>query len=636
MTQRRLNRGCPRRIGGLGALALAASLSLSLACGCSNGTGEPTDQGVSDDRPGIVVPKDKIGIDHHMGETIEPVDVIEETLENPGMEVSDGMDGDAADQGAPDDPGKEAGPLSGQIKVIPQLLDFGFVPGGQEGKIPFAVQNLGPGALILEKFTIAGAPEISLIVGFDPKVQLDHVAYEIQPPVLLKEGAQFDGFVKFVPLQAKEIYSEMRVFTSDATYPDGFQVHIQGNKKMPCLQFDPPELDFGPLVVGDGAEAEVTILSCGELALSLFDLSFASAALQAGLSLDFAKFPEGVPPDIDHPLTLESGEKVKVKVLYQPDTANPKGPDGIPIPGAFEMMAKTNTFSQSEFMDVAGFAVTDACAMPIVKVEEGLEVPVGTLMHLSGLKSYSPYGDIVEFNWTASQPAGNGGFLIPNDSVAEPTFLVGVPGDYEFSLTVDDEQGKGTCQVTSVTVSATAAEVATFILTWKTVTAFEPVPPFFGQDLDLHFLHPNAAGVDADEDGKPDGYYHLPWDAFWYNAYPNWDNKQPTAWYDDDARLLYDNVDGTGPEVVVMGLKCNAGNDYRVGVHFFDDYDYGPVVATIQAHVSGEMVWETQATLKDLDLWEAGVFHCGPNTVESVPGPLIKHDYINPSFVIPP
>ena len=185
-------------------------------------------------------------------------------------------------------------------------------------------------------------------------------------------------------------------------------------------------------------------------------------------------------------------------------------------------------------------------------------------------------------------------------------------------------------------VDATAAEVATFILTWKSVNPLTPVPPFTGQDLDLHFLHPNAAGVDADKDGKPDGYYHLPWDCFWYNAYPNWDNPQPTIWHDDDARLLYDNVDGTGPEVVVMGLDCAPGNDYRFGVHFFSDHDYGPVVATIQAHVSGTMVWEGQATLKDLDLWTAGVFHCGPDNVTGVPGPLIKHDYVNPSCVVPP
>ena len=616
-----------------------ATLGLAVALGScgSGGTGELDSSAEEDVRHDVFVQKDHAvvpdlsdggppemtdGTDGNTGETGKDLNLLDTDL--------------ATDPGPPFDPGPEAGPLSGQVKVVPALLDFGFVPGGQEGKIPFAVKNMGPGALILEKFTIAGAPEVSLLVGFDPKVLSDRVEYDVHPDVILKEGAQFDGFVKFVPLQPSEVYSEMRVFTSDKAHPDGLQVHIQGNKKMPCVEFSPPSIDFGPLVVGQSRELEVTLDSCGELGLTLLDVGFPSEAVQAGFSLDFSKFPSGEAPTIEKPVTLEPAGKVKLTIFYEPTQANPKGPDGIPIPGDFELMVTANTFAQSEFLGVSGFAVTDACAMPIVKVEEGFEIPVGTLLHLSGASSYSPFGDIVEYQWTVSQPDGNEGFLIPDDKSAEPTFLVGVPGVYEFGLVVDDEDGKGTCQVTSVVVEATAAEVATFILTWKSVTPITPILPFLGQDLDLHFLHPDAAGVDADKDGKPDGYYHLPYDCFWYNAFPNWDNMQPTAWHDDDARLLYDNVDGTGPEVVVMGLKCIPGNDYRFGVHFFSDHDYGPVLATIQTHVDGAMVWEGQATLQDLDLWEAGVFHCGPDNVTGVAGPVIKHGYVNPSFVVPP
>jgi len=617
------------------ATAIALAGVLSCSSGGSNDDGAPDTMG-EDARAESIISKE-LPFQDLQGDVLD-----EGTKDKDGvLEIPDNPDagdlfGELNDNGQTKDQGQETGPLSGKVKVVPYQIDFGFVPGGQEGKVPFAVHNVGTGALILEKFSLSGSPEISLIVGFDPKVLVDEIVYEIQPQVLLKAGAKFDGFAKFVALQSDEVYAEMRVFTSDGEYPDGLQVHIVGNKVMPAIQFSPPVLDFGPVVVDETAEMEVLLDSAGDLPLSIFDVKLPTAAVQAGFSLDFSSFPGGVVPEVNSPLVLEPADDVELKVVYSPIVPNPKGADGIPIPGDFDLEVKANTFSQSEFLGLSGFAVDDDCAMPIVTVTEGMEIPVGTLLHLSGTSSYSPYGEIVEYKWSMSQPEGNGGFLIPNDAVAEPTFLVGVPGEYQFGLVVDDEMGKGTCQETTKTVSATASEVATFTMTWKSVDPIIPEPPFMGQDLDLHFLHPNAAGVDADKDGKPDGYYHLPWDCFWYNAYPNWDNKQPTAWYDDDARLLFDNQDGNGPEVVVMGLKCIPGNDYRFGVHFFDDHGYGPVEATIQAHVSGSMVWQGKATLSDLDLWKAGVFHCGTNTVEGIPGPVIKHDYENPSFVIPP
>jgi len=71
-------------------------------------------------------------------------------------------------------------------------------------------------------------------------------------------------------------------------------------------------------------------------------------------------------------------------------------------------------------------------------------------------------------------------------------------------------------------------------------------------------------------------------------------------------------------------------------VHFFDDHGYGSVNATIQAYVSGALAYSKSLQLAPLDMWDVGRLNCGPNTVSEVPGPAITHDYVNPSFVIPP
>ena len=541
-----------------------------------------------------------------------------------------------ADPGSPQDPSVEAGSLSGQIRVVPALIDFGFWSAGSTVEIPFSVQNLGPGALRLDRFTLKGDPWFSLLVGYDPKATADTVVYEVQPPILLKAGSTFNGKVRFESIQQKEAYAEMRVFSSDPAYPDGYPVHILANQKLPCLAFAPESLDFGAQVVGDTADLEVRLDACGEKTLVVSSIEVPPEATLAGFSLGYEKFPLGQPPTPAAPLNLEPGESVTLRVLYAPQGPSPKDASGLPIPAEYEVVVHDNTFTGSSFLPVRGFAVEERCAMPVIRVAEGSPVPAGTLLHLSGLSSYSPFGAITTYRWSVSQPEGNHGTLLPSSEAAEPAFLVGVPGTYVFALEVDDANASGSCKTATATIEGTASDAAVFVLTWRPVSPITPAPPFFGPDVDLHFLHPNAKGVDADQDGQPDGYYDLPWDCFWFNPTPNWDNLQPTAWYNDDANLIYDNPDGSGPEVVVMGLKCAAANVYRVGVHFFDDHGYGPVDATLQAFVAGEPVFEASERLTSLDLWDAARFHCGDRTVTGVPGPVIKHNYVNPSFVVPP
>lgn len=533
-----------------------------------------------------------------------------------------------------EDTGSDIGPLSGKIRVVPALIDFGFWPGGSSVEIPFSVQNIGSGALLVTKFWLSGDPSFSLLVDCEPKVLADKLEYDIQDAVL-KPGSALTGKVKFTSVQTKEAHAEMRVFSSDPEYPNGFLVHIIANQKVPCLKFTPESLDFGTLIVGEYKDLEVQITTCGEMDLVISGIEIEPNAQAAGFSLGFEKFPQGQAPTSAQPLTLKPGGQVTLIVRYAPTKPSPVDSSGKYISEAYEIIVKDNTFTGQSFLPVKGTAVEQRCATPLIEIKEGASVKVGTVIHLSGTKSFSYFGPIVSYQWEVQQPSQSMSKFQPSASAAEPTFTVAVPGTYLFTLEVNDEAGSGSCEKAQATVEVEPQNLAIFVLTWEPVQPFEPTPPHLGQDLDLHFLHPNAAGVDADGDGKPDGYYDVPWDCFWYNPNPNWDNPQPTSWYDDDPRLASDSSDGSAAEVIVLGLQCKSENNYRVGVHFFNDHGYGDARATLQAYVLGTPVYQGTVVLKPLDLWDALVFSCGQKSATPIPGPSIKHNYVNPSFVVP-
>ena len=159
--------------------------------------------------------------------------------------------------------------------------------------------------------------------------------------------------------------------------------------------------------------------------------------------------------------------------------------------------------------------------------------------------------------------------------------------------------------------------------------------PETGADLDLHFLHSWAAGPDLDGNGKPDGWFDMPFDTFWFNATPNWGSFAPGG--DDDPRLDRDDTDGAGPENLNLDTPENVV--YRVGVHYWNDHGYGSAFATVRVYVYGSLVFEvTDVLLVDRDMWDV----CGiewpsgkVTLVTDAGGYKITPDYANPLFYEP-
>jgi hypothetical protein len=187
-------------------------------------------------------------------------------------------------------------------------------------------------------------------------------------------------------------------------------------------------------------------------------------------------------------------------------------------------------------------------------------------------------------------------------------------------------------------VNVVANELIHIELLWDTPNDPDQTDdgPEAGADLDLHFLHPFASGLDVDLDGQPDGWFDQPFDCFWFNAHPNWASMDPMI--DDDPGLDLDDTDGAGPENINLNLPENAMT-YRVGVHYWNDHNFGPSLATVRVYLYSELVFEQAGVeLVNHDMWEVATIDWPSGNVELILGegggykitPNYQHPYFFP------
>lgn len=582
-----------------------------------------------------------------------------------------GTDSTTQDEGQPGDTQQDAHVPRGKLTVIPYLIDFGFVPLGGKSTVPFTVRNDGDAALRLDKFTTTGPASIKLDVGFEPQTSGMKTTYMVDPPKNLKPGATFDGKVIFEPTESTEAYSEVRVFTSDSDYPDGYLVHAMGNKTKPDVDLKPTAMDFGAAVVGSPLSRTLVLTSNGGMNVKIKSVYPDQDAVAAGFRVEF---PEAE-PTVANPVTLAPLQTLTVRIVYDPTRASPVDSIGKPLVEDGQIVVSGDMFAGNEFLRVTGFAVEGACTKPIIELlnesfadgdgcpvegldaetkntricrtADGYEVPTGTMLRLTGTQSFSPFGALESWSWSATQPATNGGIFVPGSDDVSPTFTVGAGVDettpyYELFLDVADGQGHTACTPDSLKIVTRAVVKADVILSWTPVNPFTPTPPYMGQDVDLHFTHPKAGDdgtePDLDGDGLPDDWFDLPYDCFWYYPSPAkdlWGEALP--WTNDLVRLRNDSDDGSEPEVLSMGLECPNGRKFKVGAYLFDDYGYGDVNATVQIFVKGVLKYSETRRLRSHDMWYVGDLQCVTVGLEKTGSfnaapAKITHDYVNEEF----
>ena len=367
-----------------------------------------------------------------------------------------------------------------------------------------------------------------------------------------------------------------------------------------CIAVNPSKVNFGGKKYGEQATVPLEVSSCGEAPLKIYDISLAEGS-SPDFDLDLT--PLDKVPSEDDPLVIPPGASVALNVIYIPDAENPINVDGSLVLDIGTIVLVSNAPESAKEIELSGAGVCTCCPTAILKCAEGDEVIPQTTLHLFGDESYGVHGSITKWEWEADQPAGSQSVFVPSPAYPNPTFTTNVAGVYTFYLTVWGLHGSPSCYPAEYEVVVLPCEPLHVELLWRTPEDPDETDtgPEAGTDLDLHFLHPYAAGPDLDGDGQPNGWFDIPWDCFWFNAHPNWGSYDPSI--NDDPGLDRDDTDGAGPENLNLDIPENL--TYRVGVHYWSDHGYGASYATVRVYIYAQLVFEvTDVMLIDSDIWE--------------------------------
>jgi hypothetical protein len=103
-----------------------------------------------------------------------------------------------------------------------------------------------------------------------------------------------------------------------------------------------------------------------------------------------------------------------------------------------------------------------------------------------------------------------------------------------------------------------------------------------------------------------------------YNQDPNNSPPPRVEWTaplsEDDPRLDLDDIQGNGPEN--LNVRTPLDGTYRVGVHYWDDDNFGDSVATVRIYCGGSLIKEFEPVLlravagqegnANSEFWEVG------------------------------
>ena len=533
-----------------------------------------------------------------------------------------------------------------EIRVDNTLISFGNVAEGQEALKELGIANLGTDPLLLNSFTLTGDVTFAVNAGgVDyPSSATTSQGVTFAEPLVVLPGERLSWPITFSPDGAEEALGELRIFSNDPTVGvEGTPVALEGNVGGPCVTIAPTRVDFGGKLVGIVTQIEVTITSCGDAPLNIAELRLLDdPAYSLDFGLDLGKLPGANPGQAslttdDAPVVVPAGDSVQFDVTFVPDELNPLDDSGVPVPDLSFIRLVTNTFVPEREVEVRGFGVLVECPTAVIKVQEGEEVIPQTKLHLIGSQSYAAAGSIAKYEWSVVQPPGSQSVFLPSASAPDPIFEANVAGQYVFTLRVWDENGEESCEPDEFGVVVNPDEAIHIELLWDTPADIDQTDEGsdVGADLDLHFLHPFATGLDVDGDGTPDGWFDNPFDTFWYNPDPDWGSSEIEI--DDDPGLDRDDTDGAGPENVNLNIPQD-GLVYRVGVHYWDDHSFGTSFATVRVYINSVQVFEVpDVELVNHDLWEVCVIAWPSGIVTGVTtddgGYKLTPNYQHPLFL---
>ncbi len=521
-----------------------------------------------------------------------------------------------------------------RLQLAPDWVDFAEVGMGEIKEQKVSILNTGAADLAVTGFSLTGSPFYTLVLqGAEyPCSGQTAEGVGLDDPLVIPPGNATFLKIRFKPENDQPATGKLILYSNDPDKGEGAEIKISGNESVPCIAVNPGKLGFGGTLLGSSKLMALEVQACGEAPLLITDVR-----IEAGSSADFTVdlAPLGAAPTAQAPVEVPIGSSVFINVKYEPDEANPLGQDGTLILDVGTLVISNNSFDKEKRVDLSGAGVDIICPTAVIKVQEGEEVIPQTVLHLFGDESYAGNGAINKWEWDVEQPVGSVSTFVPSKSFPNPTFEANVAGVYTFYLTVYDQTNTPSCFPATYEVVVIPDEALHIELLWNTPEDADETDtgPEAGSDLDLHFLHPWAAGPDLDGDGAPDGWFDIPFDCFWFNPHPNWGSYDPAV--NDDPGLDRDDTDGGGPENINLDIPEN--QVYRVGVHYWCDHGYGPAYATVRVYVYAVLVFEVvDVMMVNKDMWSVCTVEWPSGkvtmTTDDAGGYKITPDYNNPFF----
>ena len=578
--------------------------------------------------------------DSGQSNTVQPIAVEESTeigsIENEVQPNEEGGNDilDIPTEGGGEAPGGDDGAL---IAVVPQQVDFKSVSAGETKEEEIQIVNNGSSELQIFRIDFQGPSAFSLIID-DIEYPVGVLDYSAAP-LVVPGGESFVMYAKFSPENTDPASASITIQSNASNSgAGGAKVILQGNTSGPKIDINPSTVEFSPSLVGELNVIPVTIQSVGGEPLVIHSIEFEEGASSA-YQLDYSQLPgfeDGSKPSKENPLLLDINQTAELWVRFVPEVESDKDENNQAIPEFATIAIENNTTEPEKEVEVTGIGIAGNCPVAVIVIQEGEQVIPQTELHLFGDQSFSPSGTISKWEWTVQQPTGSQSVFTPSADSPNPKFEANVAGQYEFQLTVYDGNETESCVPDTATLVVIPDDSIHVELLWDTPTDPDQTDegPEAGTDLDLHFMHPFASGADVDEDGIGDGWFDQPFDCFWFNPTPMWASFDPSI--DDNPSLDRDDTDGAGPE----NLNLNIPEDdttYKVGVHYWNDHDFGPSYATILVYIYSDLVYSAQdVKLVNQDMWEACTIDWPSGIVSPIDdGYKIIPDYQNPNFFQP-
>lgn len=476
-----------------------------------------------------------------------------------------------------------------KLVLQPAYVDFGTVQAGATGIKPVSLLSVGSAQLTISKVIFSGRADFWVELNgetLEVTGESATVGIPLSPPIVLDPGSATTMNAFYKASYPDEAHARL-IFVSDGA-PDsvGTALEMVANMEGPCLKVTPSRVDFGGKHIGQSARQDVQLESCNTKPLEVFGLSIVDDATGA-FSVDTSL--------VSLPFSLNGGSSINIPVIYVPVSIAAQGPGGVYVRDTAKFRVETDTYVPEYDVELSGFGTDGACPVPVITIAEGDEVIPQTRLTLSARNSTTTTGNISRWEWSVVQPQGSASIFLPIATRQNVTFEANIVGEYVFRLKVWNTLGVESCSPAEKIVNVVSDSAIRVELLWNTPrdanqfdTGLTLTGQSVGSDLDLHFLRPGTAWD-----------YFGSLDCHWQNPNPDWGVRGAMH----DPSLDRDDTDGAGPE----NLNMNSPEDieYRIGVHYWDDWGYGPSWASVRVYIFGQLreQWGN-VVLQKFDLWD--------------------------------